>query len=257
MPLQPDYGKRMFSETNVDVTAALKPDAAYDLALYREQGNPSRGVLVVTVILNFKFKEGKSKGGSALTWSSAESSKFMTDVTSALKSKWTEKYRITTKSTVPAVTDIGVGFDLQAAGGLSVFSHSHWNMNVVKTDQFVTSFVCGGGGSFITNGEVSLDSLDMDWKYGPNTQRGVVHEFGHILGYRDEYFNSATKKAEDNPHWLGDKTSVMNTGEDVRPRHYALLTDWLNAQYKTAARLSKSDIKWLVSGSHDTLNALL
>src|SRR5262249_23760047 len=82
---RPIAARSCCSETNVDVTSALKPDAAYDLALYLEQGNPSRGVLVVTVILNFKFKEGKSKGGSKLAWSSAESGQFMTDVTTALR----------------------------------------------------------------------------------------------------------------------------------------------------------------------------
>jgi hypothetical protein len=58
MPLVPDYGKKIFAEENVDVTEALKPDAAYDLGLYHEAGKTGRGVLGVKTILIFKFKEG-------------------------------------------------------------------------------------------------------------------------------------------------------------------------------------------------------
>jgi hypothetical protein len=258
MPLVPDYGKKIFFEENVDVTEALKPDAAYDLGLYHEAGNTGRGVLVVKTILNFKFKEGKSKnGGATLNWTGAEKSNFMSTVRTALTDKWSEKYRLTTASTVPIVKDVGVLFDVDCRMDMSVFSHSHWNLNIVKADAFVTSYVCGGGGSFITNGEVSLDSLDMDWKYGPNTQRGVVHEYGHILGYRDEYTNSTTNAAEDNPHWLTDTTSVINIGEAVRPRHYTLLTSWLNRKWETHARLTRKEIKWKVNGTHDTSNSLI
>lgn len=258
MALVPDYGKKILFEQNVDVTEALKPDAAYDLGLYWEAGNSGRAVLVVKTILNFKFKDGKSQHGKGtLTWSGTEKSKFMGDIKTALTDKWSEKYRLTTSSTVPVVRDVGVLFDVDCRMDMSVFSHSHWNLNIEKADDFVQSYVCGGGGSFITNGEVSLDSGDMDWKWGVNSQRGVVHEYGHILGYRDEYMNNDKKKAEDNPHWLTDTTSVMNVGEAVRPRHYTLLTSWLNDQFATAARLAKEPIKWKVSGTYDTSNSLL
>src|SRR5882724_11422768 len=240
MPLVPDYGKKMFFEENVDVKEALKPDAAYDLGLYREAGNDSRGVLVVKTILNFKFKEGKSKKtGGTLIWSGGE------------------KFRLTTTSTAPAIQDIGVTFDVDCRMDMSVFSHSHWNLNIVKADEFLRSFVCGGGGSFITNGEVSLDRGDLDWKWGPNSQRAIVHEYGHILGYRDEYMDNDTKQAQDNPHGRTDNASVMNCGEILRPRHYTIFTSWLNKKFAEIARLTKKEIKWKVAGTHDTTNALL
>jgi hypothetical protein len=258
MPLAPDYGKKMFFEENVDIKEALKPDAAYDLGLYREAGNDSRAVLVVKTILNFKFKEGKSKKtGATLTWSGDQKSTFMSGVRTALTDKWGEKFRLTTTSTAPAVKDVGVIFDVDCRMDMSVFSHSHWNLNIVKADDFERSYVCGGGGSFITNGEVSLDSGDLDWKWGPNSQRAIVHEYGHILGYRDEYMDNDTKKAQDNPHWLTDNSSVMNCGELLRPRHYTIFTSWLNKKFETIARLTKKEIKWRVAGTHDTGNALL
>ena len=79
-PLIPDRGQMLFSEKNVDIPAALKPDAVYDLALFRELGNASRGVLVVTVIHNFKFLNGTSEldatKGATLTWTQGERSDF-------------------------------------------------------------------------------------------------------------------------------------------------------------------------------------
>jgi hypothetical protein len=257
MPLVPDYGKKIFAEENVDVTEALKPDAAYDLGLYHEAGKTGRGVLVVKTILNFKFKDGKSQAGATLTWSGTEKSTFMSGVKTALTDKWSDKYRLTTLSTVPSIKDVGVLFDVDCRMDMSVFSHSHWNLNIVKTDKFERSFVCGGGGSFITNGEVSLDSMDLDWKWGVNSQRAIVHEYGHVLGYRDEYLDSETNKPQDNPHWLTDNTSAMNCGEAIRPRHYTLLTSWLNKKFETHARLTKKEIKWKVAGTNDTANSLL
>lgn len=253
MALLPDRGRMMFTEENVDVEAALEPDAAYDLTLFRELGNPSRGVLVVTIIMNYIFKDGVSKTGGELTWTETEMANFMSDTVKAIKDKWSDKHRITTTGSA-TIKDIGVVFDLDARMDIAIFDHSHWNLTVVKADDMPVSSVCNGGGSFISNGEVNLDSQDLKWKW--NTQRGIVHEFGHMLGYRDEYVNSSGNP-EDNPHWTADSLSVMNSGEVVCPRHYVLFTPWLNEQFRPGARLLGKDTKWLVSGQYDILNAYI
>ena len=49
-------------------------------------------------------------------------------------------------------------------------------------------------------------------------QRVVAHEFGHMMGYRDESVGTSGKP-EVNPPWLGDLHSVMNRSEKVRDRH--------------------------------------
>jgi hypothetical protein len=180
---------------------------------------------------------------------------FMSDTVKAIKGKWSDKHRITTTGSA-TIKDIGVVFDLDARMDIAIFDHSHWNLTVVKADDMPVSSVCNGGGSFISNGEVNLDSQDLTWKWGTGTQRGIVHEFGHMLGYRDEYVDSSGN-VEDNPHWTADTHSVMNWGEVVCPRHYVLFTPWLNEQFRPAARLLGKDVAWLVNGQHDTLNAYI
>ena len=164
MPIRPDKGKLLFSERNVDLTAGLKWDAAYDLALFEELGNPRRGVLVVTVICSFKFKDGTStKGpspGSQLTWTVGEKLAYMAGFKSGVERVWSEKHRITTLGTAPPVTDVGVLFEVHGGEDLSVFRHSHWNLHITKVDSGVTSNVEDGGG-LITNGDANLDSQDL------------------------------------------------------------------------------------------------
>ncbi|HND56561.1 MAG TPA: hypothetical protein PLV92_29285, partial [Pirellulaceae bacterium] len=83
-------------------------------------------------------------------------------------------------------------------------------------------------------------------------QRGTVHEFGHMLGLRDEY-----DTAKDNPYWTGDADSVMNKGEIVRARHYAPFAAWLTAQFARVSHLARKSIVYKVDGSIDMSNAKL
>jgi hypothetical protein len=253
MALIPNKSKRLFEEINVDVPAGLKTSDAYDAALYEEIGKPGRGVLVITVICSFKFKEGKDKSGGALGWVGGDKTDFMTKFRTDVPAAWGEQFRITTTSSVPAVTDVGVIFDIKTAEDMSVVSHSHWNLNVTKVGEWKTSSVdsCGG---VVWNGEVTLDSLDFrpENKGGPNKQRGAVHEFGHMLGHRDEY-----PEAKANTNWVADLDAVMNAGEKIRERHYAMFAGWITEQYKVAAHLAREAIDWKVSGTTDVFNAKL
>lgn len=256
MPLLPDYGRKVFSEENVDVPAGLKTASAYDLALYSELGNANRGVLVVKLIGSFSFKDGKKADGTALTWTGAEKTTFMNGFRTAVPSVWAEKHRIKTASRVPLIKDIGVLFDIRAQESMSVFSHSHWNIAVTKVDRFTTSSVYGQGGGFAWNGNANLDSQDVNGvsKGGPAPQRACVHEFGHMLGYRDEYTDAAGA-AEDNPNWLADLGSVMNKSETVRDRHYVFFAHWITEKYKYIAHLARQSIDWKVNGTVDLSNA--
>jgi hypothetical protein len=151
------------------------------------------------------------------------------------------------------VQDVGVMFDIRTEEDMSVTSHSHWNMNVTKVDKFTTSSVCGCGGP-LWNGHSTLDSLDFrgENKGGPNTQRGAVHEFGHMLGHRDEYPEAKTNLA-----WTADKDAVMNAGEQIRKRHYAMFAAWLTAKYRDLAIKHRKPIVWKVEGDTDISNASL
>jgi hypothetical protein len=254
MALLPNKGKRIFQELNVDAPGGLKVSSCYDLALYPELGSASRGVLVVTVIGSVKFIDGKaSTGGGALSWTGTEKSDFLSGVSAAVADVWSEKHRLTTTSTVPAITDVGVLFDLQLSEGLGITSHSHWNIEIKKVDKWTSSCVDPLFSTWISNGKTQLDSLDLrpEQKGGPSTQRGAVHEFGHMLGYRDEY-----PAAKANGSWTADSVSVMHSCEDAKPRHYAFFADWLTDQFKVAAALSKQAIEWKVDGATTLLTAM-
>lgn len=252
VPIRPDKGKLLFSERNVDLTGGLKWDAAYDLALFEELGNPRRGVLVVTVICSFKFKDGNStKGpslGSKLTWPPGEKQAYMSGFKLGVERVWSEQHRITIVGTAPRVTDVGVLFEVQGAEDLSVFRHSHWNLHITKVDAGVTSNVEDGGG-LITNGDANLDSLDLlpEDKGGPVPMVPAIHEFGHMIGYRDEYVGKGGVVA-DNPNHTSDLDSIMNRSATVRERHYVLLADWLTRQ-------SDPGVVWRVNGVTDMTNA--
>jgi hypothetical protein len=56
----PDKSQLLFQEEEVTPRFGLSPNDAYDLALFKEKGSSSRGVLVVTVKLQFFFADGRA-----------------------------------------------------------------------------------------------------------------------------------------------------------------------------------------------------
>jgi hypothetical protein len=254
MTLIANTSRKMLEEINVDCPAGLKTSDAYDAFLYEEMNKPGRGVLVIKVICSFNFKAGKDKTGGTLGWVGGDKADFMSKFRTDVAKMWGEQFRITTTSSVPAVTDVGVIFDIRTEEDMSVLSHSHWNLNVTKVGEWTVSSVHGCGGGPFWNGEATLDSLDFrpEDKGGLNKQRGAVHEFGHMLGHRDEY-----PEAKANASWVADLDAVMNAGEKIRERHYAMFAGWLTEQYKTAAHLAREKIEWKVSGATDVFNARL
>jgi hypothetical protein len=105
------------------------------------------------------------------------------------------------------------------------------------------SYTDPGGGSSISNGYAEWDSLDFTPEVRPKaekqgltiTQRAAIHEFGHMLGYRDEYAFDPTvigdKEWTHSSSHRGDTDSIMYWGEVVEPRHYVLLADWISLQW--------------------------
>jgi len=249
--LVPDYARRIFHESNVDMPAALKTDSSCDLTLYHQAGGSGKGVLVVTVICSLTFKPTKGAAGRWLTWTQADKTSFMGGMPKACAEVWNEKHRITTTSTVPAVTDVGVIFNVRVSENMSIFSHSHWNLTVSKASNWEESSVHGGGGGFAWNGEATFDSQDntgYEKATGVTKQRDSVHELGHMLGYRDEYLSTAGAVV-DNPAWTTDLHSIMNRGETVRDRHYTMLANWITEQYKPAGHLAGELILFKVNGT--------
>jgi hypothetical protein len=81
-----------------------------------------------------------------------------------------------------------------------------------------------------------------------------------MLGHRDEYPGPAYPKDDEvnlyTSSFPNDKTSIMFWGEEVRPRHYLFLADWLSLQWMAKDPNCKGH-DWKVDGKHDLSNTLL
>lgn len=219
---------------------------SYWMKVHPEMGRSDKSVLVVKMVLQFQFNKGS--GGS---WTSSERDAFAHGFVNSIIAVWSEKFRITTTSTVliPALRDIGVVFEFP-------YYIDGWHTD----DDFELSIEKIPSGDFNTScvryslGNSSLDSEDLTpvQKGGTIPQRGAVHEFGHMLGLRDEY-----SAAKDNMNHTGDVNSVMNGGELVRERHYAPFAAWLTEKYAHTAHLSRSTIDYKVNGTTNMANAAL
>lgn len=66
-------------------------------------------------------------------------------------------------------------------------------------------------------GTVHLNNKDFNSykRINGGNQRAAIHEFGHMLGFPDEYHVSS--------RYYKDIDSVMCGGEIIRPRHYSKL----------------------------------
>jgi hypothetical protein len=122
-----------------------------------------------------------------------------------------------------------------------------------------------GGGGTLSNGDTIWDSLDLTpgTPYGATTtqlQRGAIHEFGHLLGYRDEYpLNPKAFPPDDpklfNPSHPTEDDSIMFYGEKLYPRHYVFFADWISWQWIKKDSKNCKGHDWKVSGITDTTNA--
>jgi hypothetical protein len=219
---------------------------SYRMKVHPEVGRSDRSVLLVKMILQFQFRSGS--GGS---WTQAEKNAFAHSFVDSVVAVWNEKFRITTTSDIPvtALRDVGVAFEFPYyIDGTHLDDDFELAVEKIPSGEFSTSCVN------YRVGNSSLDSEDVVAvnKGGSMKQRGSVHEFGHMLGLRDEY-----PSAKENMNHTGDKDSVMHSGEIVRERHYAPFAGWLTEKMAVAARLTRSQIDYKVNGNTNMANAAL
>ncbi len=229
---------------NVSTPLSLLGGEAYRLTLCPELGNNSRSVLIVQMTVQFQFSDSNQK------WTSGGKANFAAGFVSAVKSAWDDKFRITTSSTVPAepYRNVGVLFDLKTyIDGIHIDEDFELSVTKIPSGSFSSSCV------MYTMGNANLDSEDLvPISKGAGTQRGAVHEFGHMLGLNDEY-----PAAKGNMNWTADTESIMHSGEKVRPRHYVPFATWLTSKFAVASRLLHKPTVYKVDGTWDSSNSLL
>jgi hypothetical protein len=106
--------------------------------------------------------------------------------------------------------------------------------------------------------DVDLDNFDLTPAVAAGSamlgatfkRRAVIHEFGHMLGFQDEYPDPKTGKFLKNASHAGERDSIMYWEDTVYPRHYVLFADWLSLRFRQPH-------DWKVNGTVDMTNALL
>ncbi len=184
-------------------------------------------------------------------WSTGARQRYMRSVRNHCYNGWTDVFRIKTDHHVPVLRDIGVRMDIRVTDETSIFEH--WEVCAVNIGT-------GTGAGSVTSavsrrsGEGYVDSRDVEEKWGESTQRGVVHEFGHMLGLPDEYVGAVAA------HWGRDTRrrrppgSIMHDGTAIRPRHYTPFADWISRQFRaslTPLNPRAADVEYYVHAPGD------
>lgn len=189
--------KTLLAELKSARVTMLDIHNAFDLRLYQ---NPSGDYeIVVCMKLQFFFENNHPH-----QWDEIEENIFIMEWEQNIHEIWGNKIL----KTYPDGGKLSLHFEFTIQKGGWMFDH--WEITVLKIGKgdFNMSYVL----PILNN--VKLDSEDLTTR---GTQRAAVHEFGHMIGLRDEY-NSAEH--------IHDYFSIMHNGEKVRDRHVFHFIDW-------------------------------
>lgn len=180
---------------------------AYDI--YLAEDLSKNLILILFMKIQFIFDDS-----SSAPWTSLEKRIFVRRFESTINRKWGNKRLL---KTISKGKNVYIDFRFESIiEGWSTTEHWEVHVKKIKKGAFSTSSV----NPF--TGRVNLDSEDFSTipKKGGGRQRGIVHEFGHMLGLPDEYKLGTTHAK--------DFHSIMNGGELIRGRHDSVYIKWLD-----------------------------
>ena len=199
---------------------------AYDLLLV--SNTAGKYILIVHMELQFIFKDKWDVG-----WKKGERSGFIRDFKKIINNVWGNNRPI---GRHPDGHPIYVDYRFTISRDLISYDE-HWEIHVDKIST-------ANKYSYVDRGSrrVHLDCQDFTFtsKDGRRlTQRGAVHEFGHMIGLDDISYS----KMLANPHLL---PTAMSKGEQMLPEYYAEHIYWLRKLFHKFShhrnhRLAKRD----------------
>lgn len=146
----------------------------------------------------------------------AQQTAYMNAAENQVETVWSRKHKLRTSSGCPcnaSGVDVNVNLD----------NHNEPRRDRHGFDVNVEQSSTTGFTNQPTRTVTLADTHDAPVNMGTQTQQRIAHEFGHTLGITDEYLGWAA---------LGfghsDQTSIMHSGDDVRPRHYQHFADLIS-----------------------------
>jgi hypothetical protein len=221
----------------------------FNAGYYEDKQNKDVNILLVQVVLKFVFV---SKDRD---WTTTEQEQFVSGFKSAAYKAWAGKYQIRSSvfqedgsmryHAMLGRDTCSVEFEILSNGDEKT---AHWvcKVQAIPVGGHATSWVDYyndeinkrvAGTALLDSEDLKERALTPEASQTSYRQRGVVHEFGHMLGLRDEYaMMDGQVVSNANPHHTGSYDSIMNMGEKVYPRHYALLAHWLTQRNRAIFR---------------------
>jgi len=197
-----------------DLTFNKNVTPAFDMILVNSSDGNFRLIIFMRIKMNF-IREAEST-----EWTIFEKSNFEKKFNTVINDKWASSLAIMTLTkNKRAYLDFRFSFTNMS----SAFPPSHWSITVRKIPKRYEGYQ-----SLVTpsrrTAELDNQDFDLERKIRGTYQRGVVHEFGHLLGYDDEY-RAGSK-------YYTDVNSIMNAGETIRQRHRSHYMTWLSMTLK-------------------------
>ena len=211
--------------------------------------SPSAGNVQVTVRIAFNFVNGTPAPGdraSDYEWTEEDKLAWKNDFTQSVQSTWSGQHQFQCLKTDPELESEVTWKDLQPGVSVSMIhddANPHFNLAVQKIPSggFARSSVSrptrDDTGNVEAAGRATLDSEDMRptrKRTSPSgmTQRGAVHEFGHMIGLQDEYTSDPARVGnatrQGTTKGMGSNASIMSGGEVVQEAHYRSILAGLN-----------------------------
>lgn len=239
-----NWAKQVAFEGNVSIpkissSRADSYDRAYDLALFEDRANKQALVLLVTIIMDFDFRDGDFGNG---TWIDTDKRTFVDNLKAACEEAWSNQHLITPMYCADDLvwSEARVVILIKTAEGALSYFKSHWTVTVRKVEEPVQNYIKD-------KNDVRFESTGLDPSVpdgGIKKRRSIVHEFGHMLGYADEY----PRSGRGINFYISESDSIMHLGDVVKDRHYVFFADWIS---------NKLGGPWAVEGRRTLKNTLL